>query len=107
MNWEIDFEKCDRIDFDYDKNITIKCFVAIEQVIIIKFWILIRSHRELGQSYAIWIRCLLTAAENTLRIISPEVPLDLFWNEFQLPYSEKYCQNISTDVKNMAFSSVL
>ena len=49
VTWEINFEKWDKIDLDYDKNITISFFVALEQVIIIKFWISIRSHGELGK----------------------------------------------------------
>ena len=47
--WKAVFEKWDKIGFDYDKNIAITCFVGLEQVIIMKFWILIRSHRELDK----------------------------------------------------------
>ena len=49
VTWEINSEKWDKRDLDYDKNITISFLVALEQVIIIKFWILIRSHGELGK----------------------------------------------------------
>ena len=45
---KINFEKWEQIRLDYDENITITYFFAVEQVIIIKIWIL-RSQRQLDK----------------------------------------------------------
>ena len=42
------FEKREKIRLDHEESITIMYFFAIEQVIIIKIWIL-RSHRQLDK----------------------------------------------------------
>ena len=48
VSWEINFEKWEKIRLDHDENITITYFFAVEQIIIIKIWIL-RSHRQLDK----------------------------------------------------------